>query len=60
MALYYLLLSRQAEGQYFSWNSVAGDNAGMSERRFYRSLIERADERFDRHLSRGREHVQDT
>lgn len=39
---------------------VAGDKAGMSERRFYRSLIERADERFDRHLSRGREHVQDT
>lgn len=32
---------------------VAGDKAGISERRFYRNLIERADERFDRHLSRG-------
>ena len=32
---------------------VAGDKAGISERRFYRSLIERADERFDRHMSRG-------
>lgn len=32
---------------------VAGDKAGISERRFYRSLIARADERFDRHLSRG-------
>jgi len=32
---------------------VAGDKAGISERRFYRSLIERADARFERHLSRG-------
>lgn len=32
---------------------VAGDKAGISERRFYRSLIERADARFGRHLSRG-------
>ncbi|MEX5504697.1 type II toxin-antitoxin system RelE/ParE family toxin [Pseudomonas putida] len=31
----------------------AGDKAGISERRFYRSLIERADARFGRHLSRG-------
>lgn len=29
---------------------VAGDKAGISERRFYRSLIERADARFGRHL----------
>lgn len=32
---------------------VAGDKAGISERRFYRSLVERADARFERHLSRG-------
>ena len=32
---------------------VAGDKAGVSERRFYRTLIDRADERFDRHLCRG-------
>lgn len=32
---------------------VAGNKAGVSERRFYRALIERADERFDRHLCRG-------
>lgn len=32
---------------------VAGDKAGISERRFYRSLIDRADARFERHLSRG-------
>ncbi|MCO7631079.1 type II toxin-antitoxin system RelE/ParE family toxin [Pseudomonas guariconensis] len=32
---------------------VAGDKAGINERRFYRHLIDRADERFDRHLSRG-------
>ncbi|MDE0006148.1 MAG: type II toxin-antitoxin system RelE/ParE family toxin [Rhodospirillaceae bacterium] len=29
---------------------VAGDKAGASERRFYRRLIAKADERFDRHL----------
>ncbi|MCO7515620.1 type II toxin-antitoxin system RelE/ParE family toxin [Pseudomonas guariconensis] len=32
---------------------VAGDKAGINERRFYRHLIDRADEWFDRHLSRG-------
>ncbi|MDO7903437.1 type II toxin-antitoxin system RelE/ParE family toxin [Pseudomonas sp. K1(2024)] len=32
---------------------VAGDKSGVQERRFYRNLIQRADERFDRHLSRG-------
>ncbi|MCY4002364.1 MAG: type II toxin-antitoxin system RelE/ParE family toxin [Rhodospirillales bacterium] len=32
---------------------VAGDKAGSgSERRYYRALIRRADERFDRHLAR--------
>ena len=30
---------------------VAGDKAGVNERRFYRRLIARADERFDRHLA---------
>ncbi|MDF2235257.1 type II toxin-antitoxin system RelE/ParE family toxin [Albimonas sp. CAU 1670] len=29
---------------------VAGDKSGGGERRFYKRLIERADERFDRHL----------
>ena len=28
---------------------VAGDKSGGGERRFYRALIHRADERFDRH-----------
>jgi hypothetical protein len=31
---------------------VAGDKSGGSERRFYRTLIRRADERFDAHLER--------
>ena len=31
---------------------VAGDKAGSSTRRFYRSLIRKADNRFDRHLHR--------
>ena len=31
---------------------VAGDKSGGGERRFYRALIARADERFDRHLAR--------
>ena len=31
---------------------VAGDKSGGSERRFYRSLLRKADERFDRHLAR--------
>ena len=29
---------------------VAGDKSGVSERRFYKALIAKADERFDRHL----------
>ena len=31
---------------------VAGDKAGVSERRFYRQLIEKADARFDTHLAK--------
>ena len=31
---------------------VAGDKSGGGKRRFYRALIRRADERFDRHLAR--------
>ena len=31
---------------------VAGDKSGSSGRRFYRELIRKADERFDRHLAR--------
>ena len=31
---------------------VAGDKSGRSARRFYRTLVRKADERFDRHLSR--------
>jgi hypothetical protein len=30
---------------------VAGDKSGGSERRFYKQLIARADDRFDRHLA---------
>jgi len=30
---------------------AAGDKSGSGERRFYRQLIARADERFDRHLA---------
>ncbi|QVM95880.1 type II toxin-antitoxin system RelE/ParE family toxin [Pseudomonas sp. SORT22] len=39
---------------------VAGDKAGVSQKRFYRNFIRRADERFDRYLSGGEEHVQNT
>lgn len=31
---------------------VAGDKSGVSEKRFYRELIRRADDRFDAHLFR--------
>ena len=34
---------------------VAGDKSGVSQKRFYRQLIERADRRFDVHLARVRE-----
>jgi hypothetical protein len=32
---------------------VAGDKSGGSEKRFYRELIRKADERFDAHLARS-------
>ena len=31
---------------------VAGDKSGVGEKRFYRDLIRKADERFDAHLAR--------
>ena len=31
---------------------VGGDKSGGSEKRFYRQLIRKADERFDEHISR--------
>ena len=31
---------------------VAGDKSGSSEKRFYRRLVRKADERFDAHLDR--------
>ena len=31
---------------------VAGDKSGGSEKRFYKQLIAKADERFDAHLAR--------
>ena len=34
---------------------VAGDKSGVSERRFYRQLIRKADDRFDAHLDRLRD-----
>ena len=34
---------------------VAGDKSGGSEKRFYRELIRKADERFDAHLARLKE-----
>jgi hypothetical protein len=34
---------------------VAGDKSGGSEKRFYRQLIEKADERFDAHAAKGKE-----
>jgi len=34
---------------------VAGDKSGGSEKRFYRRLIEKADERFDTHAAKGKE-----
>jgi hypothetical protein len=34
---------------------VGGDKSGVSQRRFYRTLIQRADERFQRHLDATRE-----
>lgn len=34
---------------------VAGDKSGVSERRFYRQMIRKSDERFDMHLARLKE-----
>lgn len=34
---------------------VAGDKSGGSEKRFYKQLIKKADERFDEHLARLKE-----
>ncbi len=34
---------------------VAGDKAGESQKRFYKRLIKKADERFDRHLEELKE-----
>jgi hypothetical protein len=31
---------------------VSGDKAGVSQKRFYRQLIDKADERFDDHVAR--------
>ncbi len=31
---------------------VGGDKSGLSSKRFYRELIRKADQRFDRHLAR--------
>jgi hypothetical protein len=31
---------------------VAGDKSGVSEKRFYRELVRKADDRFDAHLAR--------
>lgn len=39
---------------------IAGDKSGVSEQKFYRGLIKRADERFDRYLMKGDEDVQDS
>jgi hypothetical protein len=31
---------------------IGGDKSGVSERRFYRQLIKKADDRFDAHISK--------
>ena len=31
---------------------IGGDKSGMSEKKFYRQLLEKADARFDEHLTR--------
>jgi len=35
---------------------VSGDKSGSNEKRFYRQLIEKADARFDAHLSKIKKH----
>ncbi|WP_371819454.1 type II toxin-antitoxin system RelE/ParE family toxin [Tolypothrix sp. PCC 7910] len=37
---------------------VAGDKSGTSEKRFYKQLIKKADERFDNHLIQLQEEEQ--
>ncbi|EKF00047.1 toxin-antitoxin system, toxin component, RelE domain protein [Tolypothrix sp. PCC 7601] len=37
---------------------VAGDKSGTSEKRFYKQLIKKADERFDNHLTQLQEEEQ--
>ncbi len=37
---------------------IAGDKSGMSEQRFYKQLITKADERFDNHLTQLEEENQ--
>lgn len=39
---------------------VAGDKAGLSERLFYRRLLRRADDRFERYLFERNDNDQDT
>ena len=39
---------------------VAGNKTGISEALFYRRLIKRADDRFDKYLREGDSNVQDT
>ncbi|WP_096700105.1 type II toxin-antitoxin system RelE/ParE family toxin [Magnetospirillum sp. 15-1] len=39
---------------------VAGDKSGVSQKRFYRSLIDKADGRFDRHLLALRKEEKET
>jgi hypothetical protein len=34
---------------------VAGDKSGVSQKKFYKTLIRRADERFDQHLKQLKE-----
>lgn len=38
---------------------VCGDKSGSSEKRFYKSLIKRADQRFDKHLINLKKEVHD-
>jgi hypothetical protein len=33
---------------------VAGDKSGVGEKRFYRGLIRKADDRFDAHMARSK------
>lgn len=37
---------------------VAGDKSGMSQKKFYKALIDKADQRFDQHLKKLKEDSQ--